>query len=234
MKKFVLKIVNLILRFQENKYKKKLETKIASSSRGIKTQLSKDDTVILKNTVLDNMCEKLTEFVTPLIKNNIENPNNLLNYVKDNGTKVYKINNADKILALIGEVEGFITPLKGLRALYLNLILEKKISFSTQEMFIVRDLPLNIYFMAHQFYKWYGFKIEMPGYDATTQEKFKHIWEFENAANVLKLDYSELVNLKEAIDRDIEAIDFVIKLAKESEGARQGFQNIKNDGEANI
>ena len=42
-------------------------------------------------------------------------------------TKVYKLKNADKILSLISENEGFITPQKGLKALYLNNQYKEKI-----------------------------------------------------------------------------------------------------------
>ena len=176
------------------------------------------------------MRNMLNAHVTPIIKANVKTPEKLLDYIEKNGTKVYKINNADKILSAIGEFEGFITPIRGLKALYLNLILEKKVSFFTDEMFVLRDLPIDIYVMAHQFYKWYGWKIKMPGYDNKTQENFKKIWEFEKEDNVKGLTYNELANLKEAIQRDIEAIDFVINLAKENDGAKKGFENLQNGG----
>ncbi|MBE7705761.1 MAG: hypothetical protein E7Z91_00745 [Cyanobacteria bacterium SIG30] len=229
MEKFIIKIIDLIFSFQEKKHKQKLEETFTSSS-GIKTHITPHAKLEIKNKLLNEMRNMLNAHVTPIIKANVKTPEKLLDYIEKNGTKVYKINNADKILSAIGEFEGFITPIRGLKALYLNLILEKKVSFFTDEMFVLRDLPIDIYVMAHQFYKWYGWKIKMPGYDNKTQENFKKIWEFEKEDNVKGLTYNELANLKEAIQRDIEAIDFVINLAKENDGAKKGFENLQNGG----
>ena len=94
-------------------------------------------------------------------------------------------------------------------------------------MFVLGTGQINIYNMAHQFHKWYGYKTGLPGFDEAAQEKFKKIFDYEIDANVELLSYEEILSLKEAIHRDIEAIDFVIKLAKENDGAKKVFNNIK-------
>ena len=102
-------------------------------------------------------------------------------------------------------------------------------------MFVLRDGQVNIYTMAHQFHKWYGYRMGLPGFDDEAQEKFKKIFDYEIDANVQLLSYEEILSLKEAIHRDIEAIDFVIKLAKENEGTKKAFKNIKDkDNGTNI
>ncbi len=179
--------------------------------------------------------KKLNDEVSDIVKKNLKHPEKLLEYIEQNGTKVYKVPFADKLLKFVGEEEGFITPVFGINALVLNLVLEHKFALKTAPMFVLRDLPINLYIMAHQFHKWYGYKMQLPGFDDEAQQKFKKIWEYEIDANVQTLTYEEIVSLKEAIARDIEAIDFVSKLAKEQDGAKKVFENIKNKGdETNI
>ena len=152
-----------------------------------------------------------------------------MNYIEKHGTKIYKIGAADKILALINETEGFITPKKGLKALYLNFVLNNKISLSFKESFIMRNLPLDPYYTIHQFYVWYCFKSGFAGYEYETQEKFNRIINAKNKKEKInKLSISDILAVKEAIHRDVEAIDFVIKTAKNNDGAKAAFQKLVN------
>ncbi len=228
MKKLFLKILNFILGMQKNAHQKKMQRYLKAQTGAKTTYSSGDEKLTIKNPQFEKMRATLNESVKEIVQPNIQTPEKLLEYIERNGTGVYKIKNADKILNKIYEAEGFITPIKGLRALYLNFILGRKLAFDTPEMFILRDMPLNVYVLAHQFYKWYAYKIALPGYDKETQEKFKKIWMFAQDENIAKLSYNNLASLKEAIERDIEAIDFVIKLAHENMGAQQ----MKDEGEA--
>ena len=204
-----------------------------------KTHISSASTLRLTTETEKNK-EKMDFCVKNIILQNLDSPENLLVYISQHGTGVYKIPFADKILGAIGEEEGFITPLKGLKALYLNFILgllsDKAFSCSldTDEMFVLRDLPVNIYYMIHQFHKWYGYKVELPGYDPETQENFKNAFKDLKEEDFSEMSVGEIIALKEAIARDAEAIDFVIKLAREKSGAKKALDKIKNDGSAEI
>lgn len=184
--------------------------------------------------------EKMDFCVKNIIMQNLETPENLLVYINEHGTDVWKPPFADKILSVIKEDEGFITPLKGWKALYLNIMLgifSKKtfaLSLKTDAMFVLRDLPVNIYYMIHQFHKWYGFRVNLPGYDEETQENFKKAFSDLKEDDFSLMSVGEIIGLKEAIARDAEAIDFVIKLAKEKSGAKKALDKMKNDGGANI
>ena len=96
--------------------------------------------------------KKLTENAKNCIKKYINDPEALLEFVKTKGTTVIKAPHIEKVLILLGESEGFITPLKGVKAFILSLMIhilspvKIKIGFSTPEMFIMRNLPVNIYF----------------------------------------------------------------------------------------
>lgn len=59
--------------------------------------------------------EMVLQNVTDIVNNANTEPEKLLAYIASAGTKVIKLDNADKILALIKEEEGLITELKGTR-----------------------------------------------------------------------------------------------------------------------
>ena len=148
-------------------------------------------------------------------------------YIKGANTPVYKIKNADKILSLINEQEGFILPQSGFKALYLNIVLNKKISFKTKEMFVLRNMEVNSYAIAYQFYNWYGYKMKLDGFEQETQKKFKNIFEICETNKIDELSFEEILELKSAIKRDIEAIDFVKNLAVKNQMAKKNLQKIK-------
>lgn len=239
MRSILLKLLHYIMKAQEDKHKKRLEKALpksallSSASGSKKTHMTSFANLSLTSK-LEKDKEKLEARVKEVVKKNLGTPEELLTFIEKNKTKVYKIRHADKILEFAGEQEGFITPLKGFRALFLNVILERKIAFETQEMFVLRDLPLNIYFMAHQFHKWYGYKMKLPGFEEVAQKNFKRIWEFENSHNVSTLRYEEIIALKEAIARDVEAIDFVLNLAREGEGSQKAYRIMTKEGGATI
>lgn len=166
-------------------------------------------------------------------------PEILLKFIQKSGTQVYKIPFADKILALIGYEEGFVSSTKGIKALYLNIITailtgEKiKLSFNTEPMFILRDLPLDCYCMVQQFHKWYAMKLNMPGFDAESQENFQKFLNISHDEKIKELTIEEILGLKEAIARDVEAINFIVDLAKSTAGSKKAMQKITTGG-ANI
>lgn len=238
MNKIILKILNFILKFQEQKFAKKArELKAPDSLRSenstSKTYLNAHETLSI-STKTDADRKKLDKRIREVVKNNIKTPEKLLEFMENSGTKIYKIKFADKILSVINESEGLILPLKGFRALYLNIILNKKFDFETKEMFVSRDMPLNIYVMSHQFHKWYGFKMNLSGFEERAVELFRQIEELGKPENIKNLNYSDIMSLKEALRRDIEAIDFVVNLSRESEGAKSALKNIKEGNGANI
>ena len=84
-------------------------------------------------------------------------PDRILEYIKSQGTDVYIIKNAANFLNPIGENEGFIYPSKGAKALYLSLAVNKKISFKTDEMFVLAKGCVNKYYFIYHFYNWFAF-----------------------------------------------------------------------------
>jgi len=165
--------------------------------------------------------------IEQLLEKYLDNPNELFKYIENAKTAVYKIKNADKILAFIKEQEGFILPQTGFKAFYLNLILNKKLSLNTQEMFVLRSFDVNSYAISYQFYNWYCYKMKIEGFETSVQKKFKNIFEICETDKINELDFEEILELKSAIKRDIEAINFVKKMAQKKSMAKKNFNKIK-------
>lgn len=179
--------------------------------------------------------EKLKMGVENILKRCENNPNKLLAFIRKNGTCVYKIPFADKFLKVIGYEEGFIGRLSGVQALYLNILTSVlsgqavNISFKTEPMFVLRDLPVDCYCMIQQFHKWYAMKLNLPGFESEAQENFQKFLNSTNA-DTKSLSVDEILGLKEAIARDREAIDFVINLARTTDGSKKAMQKLTTGG----
>lgn len=239
--KFIQRIINYIL----ERRKKKLEQTMEKlkprtyTNTTTKTHINASETMTLSSQT-EKILESMDAEVKNIVKGCLTDPAKLLTFVEEHGTPVYKIAHADKLLAKINEEEGFITPLKGFKAFYLNFVTgffaQKKLhlSFKSNEMFVMRDGEINIYYMLHQFHKWYGFKKNLPGYEEMAQDLFKDNLDNMSDSDVKEMSIEEILALKEAIARDAQAAEFVIQLAKESTGAKKALDKMKNDGGASI
>lgn len=227
-------IIYYFLEKQEKALSKKLNKhlKNSSSNKTSKTIVSKDVTVTF-NAETEKSKELVKKNVTDIIKSCNNDPAKLLAFIESKGTKVIKIDNADKILSVINEEEGLITELEGIEALYINIITNSGFSFRSKPMFIMRNGQIDPYYMAHQFYKWYALNMGLPGFDFMSQKIFK-ISLNSNGAVFSNLNLDEMTGLKEAIARDQEATSFALELAKSKEGSKNVIDKIKNNGGANI
>ena len=218
---FIDLIKKIQLKYLKFKYRKYLQK--SSSSNGLKNIIGKDYTVRFSS-AFDTRKEEVVAKVENIVKKAKNNPYKLISYVEKHGTKIHKINNADKILAPINETEGFITPKKGFKALYLNALLNRKLSLQFKECFVMRNLTLDPYYTIHQFYTWYAYKSGFAGYEYEAQEKFNKIVNSKNKSeSINELSIADILAVKEALNRDVEALDFVIKLAKNTDGAKSAF-----------
>lgn len=227
-------IIYFFLERQEKALSKKLSKhlKISSSNKTSKTILSKDVTVTFSAETEKNK-ELVKKNVEDIVKSCNNDPAKLLAFAESKGTKVFKIDNADKILSVIKEEEGLITELEGIEALYINIVTNSGFSFKSKPMFIMRNGPIDPYYMTHQFYKWYALNMGLPGFDFMSQKLFKISLNSDGAV-FSNLNLDEMTGLKEAIARDQEATSFALELAKSKEGSKNVIDKIKNDGSANI
>lgn len=233
MQKFIHKLLRFILNAQLSAHNKKMENLSAQFQNGsTKTAFHGANELIL-NSQTEAQKAELDTKVKEIVKSNINNPEKLLEFIQDDGTDVFRLKNADIVLKLFGEEEGFIPPLEGVKAffinLYVNLAAYKKIviSLKSNEMFILRPLSVNIYYMIHQFHIWYGYKLGLPGFNYKDRKNFKRVFKTLSEQDISGLTLGEIISLKESIARDVEAIDFVVNLSKEYDASKKLVNLIK-------
>lgn len=229
------KIIYLLLSFREKQLSKNLDKhlKSSSSNKTSKTIISSNDTISLTAETQKNK-EIVLNSVKEIVSGVKNNPYMLIEYIKTHGTKVVKLQNADKILAVIGEDEGLVSELEGMEAFYINIFTDSGFSFKSKPMFILREGEIEPYYMLHQFYKWFSLYKGLPGFDAHSQKLFKKYLNSPDAAGLENLTLDEMTGLKEAIGRDNEAIDFTIEYASSIDGSKNVLNKIKREGSAGI
>lgn len=227
------KIVYFFLELQEKSLKRRLSKHLKTSSTNStsKTVLSGSVTMTLNSETKKNI-ELVKKNVQDIVKTCENSPEKLLEYVKSKGTKVCKIDNADKILDVIKEEEGLITSLEGIQAIYINAVTGSGLKLKSKPMFVMRNGEIDPYYMAHQFYKWYSLEMGLPGYDFMSQKIFK-IYLNSDGTILSNLTLDEMTGLKEAINRDKEATEFALLLARSKDGAKKALEKM-HDGGANI
>jgi hypothetical protein len=244
MEKIFVEILYKILALQTKiqkwyynfRYGKYLSTKSVSSNTHITAtetlHLDAQEKLVAKETV---------EKAKSIFKENLTEPGKIFDYIKAQGTPVFTIPKANKVLWFVGEEEGFITPKFGFGAWFLcaviNILSKEKISFTfkTPAMFVVRTYELSPYFLAYQLYHWMAFSRNLAGYDPKTVKNFKNIFNLENDVLARKrLSIEEILSLREAIARDVEAIDMVVQLALEVSGQKKAAEKLREKGDISI
>lgn len=227
------KIVYYFLEKQEKALTKRLSRHLRTSSSNStsKTVVSKGVTMTL-NAETERNKDLVLKNVSDIIKGCNSDISKLLAFIESKGTKVIRLENADKILSVIKEEEGLITPLEGIEALYINTVTHSGFSLKSKPMFVMRNGQIDPYYMAHQFYKWYALQMKLPGFDFMSQKIFK-IYLNSDGAIFSNLTLDEMTGLKEAIARDQEATTFALDLAKQKEGSKKVLEKMQ-DGGANV
>ena len=227
------KIVYYFLEKQERALTKRLSRHLRTSSSNStsKTVVSKGVTMTL-NAETERNKDLVLKNVSDIIKGCNSDISKLLAFIESKGTKVIRLENADKILSVIKEEEGLITPLEGIEALYINTVTHSGFSLKSKPMFVMRNGQIDPYYMAHQFYKWYALQMKLPGFDFMSQKIFK-IYLNSDGAIHSNITLDEMTGLKEAIARDQEATTFALDLAKQKEGSKKVLEKMQ-DGGANV
>ena len=227
-------------KFKENQLnKKKKEIIMAIKSRGNsysgkngKTIISGNETVTF-SVQAEKLINEVKEAVADIHKSAGENPEKLIEYIESQGTKVYRIKNATALLEKIQEHTGFITPLEGPKAMYINTLTSRGVGVSSPAMFIISDDKDTDYYMfLREFYLWYSMQKGLDGFEFKTQETFKKYMNSKKnpTLNTNKLKYEEMGALKEALKRDNEATDFVMNLVRQKEGGANVLKKMQDGG----
>jgi hypothetical protein len=237
-----LKIINAILAFQKKVLNWYYDFKYAKYTKksSSKTYVTAGEMLYLNaQEKLD--AKEVIENAKNIFKENLNEPEKIFDYIKSQGTPVIKLKKAQTLLWFAGQEEGFIPPQKNIKALILclliNIFTNEKIEsgFKTKGMFVFRDSTLSPYLLAYHLYHWMAYSKNLSGYDERTIRQFKNIFTLEHDIMARKsLSIEEILSLKEAIAREIEAIDMVVQLAKEVAGAKKASDKFKKDGNISI
>lgn len=229
------KIIYFCLSIKEKQLAVRLDKhyKSSATNRTSKTVLDGNVKMTLTTETEKNK-ELVLKSVTEIVKEAQNNPYMLLAYIESHGTKVVKLANADKVLSVISEDEGLVCEQKGWGAFYLNVLADEGFSMTSRPMFVLREGEIDPYYMLHQFYKWSALRQGLPGFDFEAQTLFKKYLNASDSSGLENLNLEEMTALKEAIDRDNEAIDFTVGYANSTEGSKNVLNKIKEDGGANI
>lgn len=227
---YVKKIFLNFLLFLQNLFKKKNKSNFFTDS-SIKSSVNSAAIVEL-NSKYETTKKEVEQIATKIVKKYFGDIDKTVNILEKRGIRVYRTKFAVDILKNINEKQGFLTPLRGFKAFYLNflisLIFDKKLSFAakTPSMFVFTAAPIDKYFLASQVYRFVAFKKKLPGFEYSVQEKFKKIYKNPNMKNFNNLTAGDIFALKEAIARDVESVDFAMKLNAETE-LLQKIDNLK-------
>ena len=178
--------------------------------------------------------EKIDNDVRAILKQCKNNPEKILEYFDKNNVKYFFIKRANKVLNQIGETEGFITERKGYTAFVLNLITGSGLKFKTSDMVIFEKGEPDIYKLINCLYKWYSKKEGMEGFDEKAQKLLKKFNPKNEDKLIKKLSLGDIDVLKKAIDRDVQAIEFVSQYSKENAGSKKALEKMQSDKGASI
>ena len=230
------------------------------SRKGAKDYFTGDDTLSIngKNKLIK---EKINEEAHFILKQAINDPELLLKFIKSKGTVIIKARYMDKILSVFGETEGFITPMSGLKALLFTLVINAvsltKLNtgnelqrqkffisvfatpasqwFKTPALFALKDEPINIYNLSHQFHLWLSYINKLPGFEEKTMCNFKEFWKVgETSKDISFLPVDEIMSLKDIISREMEALTFVKEMARELVGQKKSLKKLQQGESVNL
>ena len=225
-------LIYFLLSLQEKILKYRLSKTLGVKNTSKRKRHYSNGCTLDLNSMAELEKQQLEEEINLILKQYNYEPKKILEYIEGQGTKVYFVEKASKLLNPIGENEGFISPATGSLALYLSLATEKKPSFKTNEMFILSNGEINKYYFIYHFYNWFAFKHNIAGLDAESQKLLKKYLFGEGDTKELQL--AEIYKLKDAIKQDKASIEFVVKLCRNYDGAKQALDKMKNDGSAKL
>lgn len=230
--KLINNIIYKILSVQEKFLMKRLSKTVGIKNKSKRKRSYGDGVLVDFNSLAEVEKQKLEEELTLILTKYEFNPEKILDFIQSQGTKVVYLKEAYKLLNPIKENEGFIYPAKGTKALYLSLGVFKRVSFKTEEMFVLSKGEINKYYFIYHLYNWFAFKHNIDGMDCESQALLKKF--LFNNEGVENLQLEDIYKLKDAIKQDKASIEFVIKLCRNYEGAKQALDKMKNEGSAKL
>ena len=222
------KILLIIFSLQEKILTARLNKTLNTKQTAKRKKVYANGVLLSLDSFADKEREELEAECEAILKTSEFKPEKVLEYIKQQ-TGVYYIDNSQYLYA-IGENQGFIYPQKGLKAIYLSLLIKNKPLFNTPEMFILAKGEINKYIFMYHFYNWFMFKHNIAGIGADEINLLNKYLYNAGEDDINKLQLNDIYKLKDAIAQDKAAINFVIKLCKNFETSKIALEKLKDKG----
>lgn len=227
--KFIKRISFTILSWQsdylQNRLKRKYGYSPNKSIKGCTLELKDKEKVTL---------ELLNKEVREILKKCKNDPQKILDFIKEHGTEVYVAKNAKKFLNAINENTGFITERSGFNALVISYLTENRLKLKTKPMIIIDSDELSLYYIIHDLHRWCAMKNKLPGFEEKAQRLLLKINDKNEDKIIAKLSKDDMKKLSQAIARNVQSINFIGQYTKENEGSKKALKKIQTDDGASI
>lgn len=227
--RLVKNISFMLLSIQSNYLQKRLIKRLGYTKRavmdGCSVEISQD---------LKAKQQEIENDVRAILKQCKNNPVKVIEYFERQDIPVYSVKHSKLLKKFFKEKPGFITERSGFSALILNIAIGNGVSFKTKPLVLLKDEEPDIYNLIYCFYKWYSFKEGLSGFDEKSQKLLLKFNEKNEDKLIGRLSIVEIEGLREAIQRDVQAIDFVSLYSRENTGAKKALEKMQTDNGANI
>ncbi len=178
----------------------------------------------------DAKAKDVSELAYKIMQKYIDKPNFILRYIEAKGTKVVLAPKLALILKIIGYEPGFIPAHQGIKAGILNFAIQiaskeaPNFALCVPDLFLCCKKELSLYFLSYQFHHWLSYQYKLPGYDMESMSLFKNT--FNTNSSLHNLSINQILALKDTVERDKQALDFVQKFVREQVGAKERLNSI--------
>lgn len=173
--------------------------------------------------------EEVANAAKEAIQANCTEPAQLAAFMESHQTPIFVLNHAmlgSMALMALGFELGFIPPGEGKRYQMLQKLLmaqakrlsaqpagDEALANQLPQGVIVLTQPLcTLGYMSHQLHHWLAFRAGMQGYSDRSQQLYRQFWQKQNGQlgrEVYKMSGEDILALKAAINRDMEALRFL-------------------------
>lgn len=178
--------------------------------------------------------QAIAESAKATVRQFYREPKQLAVFIERHQTPVYVLKNtlfANICMAILGVEPGFIPPTskksyQRLVGLLTSRFMQPLLGRQSNKphchfehgVFVVTPALFTVGFLSHQLHHWLAFRSGMQGYNERAQTLYKKFWNEQNGelgAEVAEMSMDDMIALKAAINRDLEALKFLQDVAQD-------------------
>ena len=175
---------------------------------------------------LKQQSDTITSETKAVVKAFHRNPDDMIAFIRRQSTPVFVLGNnllSKLALALLGFEAGFIPPAetrqyRWAKALLIRLNPDEAMPEEDSGFFVLTENLKTIGFLAHQVHHWMSFQGGLPGYEERALNAYRRFWNTQQGiigTEVYKMSLEQMQSLRDAINRDMEALQFIQQFTEE-------------------